>query len=218
MSVESATKGKDVFCDTSVLIDYVLDQGNTGARELLIESAQEKIISEKVEEEFEKVPDRKDEIYYDFLDIITSEEEDIAEQKADERDYLKKNDIGFFNSLRSDISEGESTRDKMRILRETQKIADRRYGRVEEIVGEPHPQNDDLDLIFKLGSVINNEDDCQVICDAVDWSINGGSGNFATLDKHDLINNREDINQAIKSKKDHSAILRIEPPDEYVTS
>lgn len=218
MTPKRSGQYKGVFCDTSVLISYVLDQGVEGAKRLLLESDLEKVISEKVEEEFQQVPDRKDEIYYDFLEVITSDDDDIGQQKVKGRDYLKPNDIGFFNRLRDEIEQGESVKQKMRLLRERQKIADRRYGRVQEIVGEPHPRNDDVELLLRLGREISNEDDCQVVCDAVDWSLNGGSGKFATLDKHDLLKNERTINQAIESKKESSATLDISPPGHYPRS
>lgn len=213
----SATK-EEVFCDTCVLISYVLDQNNKGARKLLLESELEKAISEKVKEEFQRVPDRKDEIYFDFIDVITSERDDIGEQKAGDRDYIRRNDVDFFNRLRDEIQQGESKKEKMRILRETQKVADRRYGRVQEIVGEPYPRNDDMGLLFRLGREVSNEDDCQVVCDAVRWNLNGESGKFATLDKKDLLSNEREINDAIESKKGSEGTLEISLPRAYVAT
>jgi len=218
MSLDETSGRIEVFCDTSVLISYVLDQNNVGAREILLDPEIEKVISEKVNEEFQRVPDRKDEIYFDFIDVVTSEDENISEQKAETRDYLKKNDIGFFETLREEITEGESKKEKMRILREVQKVADRRHGRVQEIVGEPYPQNDDMSLLFRLGQEIDNQDDCQVICDAVGWTLDGGEGKFATLDKHDLIYNEKRINKAIESKKGPQGTLKISPPDDYLAA
>ncbi|OYR59957.1 hypothetical protein [Halorubrum ezzemoulense] len=218
MSSEPSEAREEVFCDTCVLISYILDQQNEGARKLLLESEFDKAISEKVEEEFQRVPDRKDEIYHDFIEVIISDEDDIAEQKADERDYLKYNDIGFFNQLRDDIQQGESQKEQMRILREKQKVADRRYGRVQEIVGEPYPRNDDIGLLLGIGQEVSNEDDCQVVCDAVSWNLNGGSGKFATLDKKDLLSNERDINRAIGEKKGSEGTLDISLPKAYVAT
>lgn len=217
MTPDPAKQKAEVFCDTSVLISYVLDQGVEEAQRLILESDFEKVISEKVEEEFQRVPDRKDDIYYDFLEIITSNDDDVVQQKAEERDYLKPNDVGFFQRLRDDLAEGESMKEKMRILRERQKIADRRFGRVQEIVGDPLPRNDDIELLLRLGQEIENEDDCQVVCDAVDWSLNGGSGNFATLDKHDLLRHGGRINRAIESKRGESGTLEISHPSHYLS-
>lgn len=218
MSSEPSETKKEVFCDTCVLISYILDEQNEGARKLLLESEFGKVISEKVEEEFQRVPDRKDDIYYDFIQVITSDEDDIAEQKADERDYLKHNDVGFFNQLRDEVQQGESQKEKMRILREKQKVADRRYGRIQEIVGEPYPRNDDIALLLGIGQEVSNEDDCQVVCDAVNWNLNGGSGRFATLDKKDLLSNKREINEAIEEKKGSEGTLEISLPKAYVAT
>mgnify|MGYP000123807196 CR=1 FL=1 len=215
----SATEPDDldgVFCDTSVLLDYVFDQGRDGTRALLIEKDNPKVISKKVKQEFEKVPERKEEIYLDFIDIITSDSDSIADAKVSERDYLKTNDVGFFRELQDTISDAETEQEQLRVLREQQKIVDRRWGQVEQVIDDICEQNDDVGLILKLQAVVSNEDDVQVICDGARWAHNGGSGRVTTLDFNDIINNREDINDRISDHNEKCAELEIAAPDEIV--
>ncbi|MCT9095353.1 hypothetical protein [Haloarchaeobius sp. HME9146] len=212
MSIDGPERLPGVFCDTSVLLRYVLGQGDTAAQELLIEKENSKIISPKVKEEFEIVPERKEEIYLDFMELLTSEDRSIAEAKAEDRDYLKTNDVDFFKSLRDEIASKDDKRAKLKTLREKQKIIDQRWGRVSALVEDTKEQNDDLGLILKLGRIVDNEDDVQVICDAARWSDNGGSGLFCTLDYHDIINNRDEIREAILDYDENCDSLKIGDP------
>lgn len=214
MSVSSPDT--EIFCDTSVLLNYVLDQGDDGAHNLLIESEELKVISNKVKEEFETVPQRRDEVYIDFIQIITSNEENLQELLPSDRDYLKSNDYGFFRELRSEIAEENTNREQLTKLREKQKIVDRRYGQTQEIIHRVCGQNDDLGLIFGLGKAVENDDDCQVLSDAVKWCRNGGSGRFATLDIGDLVSNSDEINKCIRNYHDKSLELEISRPGKFI--
>lgn len=205
-----------VFCDTSVLLNYVLDQGDEGARRLLTESKRHIIISEKVEAEFERVPERREEIYLDFMEIIPSEGNSIENLSLSDRDYLKPNDEAFFTRLQEEISDGDTTMEKLQRLREKQRIIDRRHGQTREIIRGVCEQNDDLGLILQLGSVIENEDDCQVVSDAIQWAASGGSGMFATLDVVDLISRSDNINGIVEDHYDDGATLDIGRPGSFL--
>lgn len=205
-----------VFCDTSVLLNYVLDQGDEGARTLLTESDCHVVISEKVEGEFERVPERREDIYLDFMEIIPSVDESIESISVSDRDYLKPNDEAFFTRLCEELAEEDTAKKKLQRLREKQRIIDRRYGQTREIIHEICEQNDDLGLILQLGSIIENEDDCQVVSDAVQWSASGGSGMFATLDVTDIISCEADINEIITEYHDAEATLDIGRPEVFV--
>lgn len=205
----------DVFCDTSSLLSYILDQNAQGANKLVTEVGRPIVISESVKEELERVPDRREEIYLDFLEIILSDDKNIEEAVVENRDYLHPNDTGYIDTLREEI-ENQPPEKRLTVLREKQKIIDRRYGQTMEIVEHICEQNNDLGLILRLGTVINNEDDCQVVADAVGWVRNGGSGSFVTLDREDLLSNAEEINSTIEEYHDNDCILNIVTPEEIV--
>lgn len=213
-STKSATV-RGVFCDTSVLLDYVLDQGNAAAQKLLVESERLVIVSETVEEELERVPDRREEVYIDFIEIITSEDESLEYQTVSDREYLHPNDRSFFERLRTELAEDDEAKERLKRLREKQRTIDRRYGQIREIIHGVVERNDDLGLILQLGTVVDNEDDCQVLGDAVQWSRSGGSGAFATLDVDDILSNSESINDVVEKYHDSEAALDIGVPDTH---
>lgn len=211
----SAAPGPAVFCDTSVLLSYVLDQDGPGVERLLIESDRPKVISETVDREFHRVPDRREAVYRDFLRLVTADDESVAEATVAERDYLRPNDAGFFRTLRDEITRAEDVEAKLTTIREKQRIVDRRFGRLEQILHEVYPRSDDIALLLSLGSVVDNEDDCQVLCDAVAWSADGGSGAFTTLDRADIVSNAEQINDAAREQRPARATLDIAPPTAF---
>lgn len=206
----------EVFCDTSVLLNYVLDQGDEGARILLTESKRHTVISEKVKTEFERVPERREDIYLDFMRIIPLEDSSIENLSISDRDYLKPNDEAFFIRLKEEVTQGDTAKERLQRLREKQKIIDRRYGQTREIIQKVCEQNDDLGLIFQLGSVIENDDDCQVVSDAVQWTATGGSGMFATLDVGDLISHSDNINKIVEEYHGGEATLDIGEPGSFI--
>jgi len=215
MSGVNVEVADDVFCDTSSLLSYILDQNDQCANRLVTEVGRPIVISESVREELERVPERREEIYLDFLEVILSDDENIEEVVVENRDYLHPNDKGYFETLREEI-ESQPSEKRLTVLREKQKIIDRRYGQTMEIVERICEQNNDLGLILRLGTVVDNEDDCQVLADAVGWVRNGGSGSFVTLDQYDLLSNAEEINSTIEEYYENDCILDITTPGEIV--
>lgn len=206
----------EVFCDTSVLLSYILDQDDGVVRNLIAGSDRHIIISEKVSEELETVPDRRDEIYMDFIHVVLAEEDTIGEQVIEDRDYLHPNDYSTFELLKEELEAEESPEERLTRLREKQKLIDRRYGQVLEVVRETVEQNDDFGFILRIGQVVENDDDCQVLADAANWSGNGGCGDFSTLDEEDILDNASDINSAILDYHDDDYQLNILRPGELV--
>lgn len=208
----------EVFCDTSVLLSYVLDQNGPGVEQLLLESDKLKVVSEKVETEFHRVPDRREEIYTDFIELVTSDSDAVVDATVEEREYLRPNDRAFFRNLRRDVSDEETVEEKLTEIREKQRIVDRRFGQLKQIIHHVYPTNDDLELLLSLGRVVENEDDCQVICDAALWTRDGGSGYFASLDTSDIVSNEAAINEQIESEYTDGDRLCIGVPLDIVSS
>jgi predicted nucleic acid-binding protein len=211
MTMEAASQ-PGVFCDTSVLLTYVLGDDHSAVKELLFESSTEIIVSPKVSDEFETVPDRKDELYYDFIDLVTSDDESIAEATVESREYLKPNDREFFEELRDEMAAKDDQKAQLRILREKQKLIDRRFGQVEGVLTNTGEQNDDFGLVLKLNGIVDNEDDVQVLCDAARWSHNGGSGLFTTFDRDDILSNADAIVDVLSDHEDRCDELTIDAP------
>lgn len=203
----------DVFCDTSVLLACVFG-GSTEASRLVIDGTRSIVVSEKVREEFFRVPERRDEIYEEFIRIVTGDD-DVADAAIDRRDALSPNDERFIEELRDQLSEIDSPNERLRLLRERQRLADRRHGTVTENITRVCDRNDDLALLFAIGSVIENNHDCQVVVDAAGWSHDGGAGGFATRDYDDMIDNARQINRQIRDKYGESGTLAIQPPEEF---
>jgi hypothetical protein len=205
-----------VFCDTSVLLSYILDQDDGEVRRMVTEVDCPLIISEKVSEELETVPERRDDIYMDFIQVILSDDSEVGDQAIEDRDYLHFNDRSTFESLKKELDAEETPERQLTILRERQKLIDRRYGQVREVIEEIVDQNDDFGLILRIGQVVENDDDCQVLADAADWSGNAGCGDFTTLDQADILSNVEEINSAIRDYHDERYQLNILLPEEIL--
>lgn len=216
MSLAEEDETDEVFTDTSVLLNYVLDQGDEGAIKLITSSDRTIIISETVSSEFERVPERRDDIYIDILKIVASEEESIENEVVSQRDYLEGSDASYFRSLRDKLVE-EGPEYRLKQLREHQKMIDRRYGQTMGIMSRVLDENKDELLISKIARCIGNKDDGKVICDAAMWSGEGGNGDLATLDIRHILSNYSEINEIIKSHHGPGHTLQIKKPIKYVS-
>jgi hypothetical protein len=211
----TAPARSEVFCDTSVLLSYVLNQERVGVERLLLGSDRPKVVSETVDEEFHRVPDRREDVYQDFLKLIADDSAAVADATVAERDYLKPNDRAFFRELRDAVADSDGIEAQLRTIREKQKIVDRRFGQVEQLIDEVYPRSDDVTVLLSLGRVVDNQDECQVLCDAVAWSEDGGSGSFTSLDRGDIVSNAAEINDAITDSRDETATLDIALPESF---
>lgn len=196
----------DVFFDTSVLVDFVLPGGDRGSSDLIMNEDLQVIISSKVESEFSEVPERKSKLYADVVDYLISGG-DLEE--FDETD-LSPNDRGTFDDIQ-DAFEGVDRTTILSRLRERQREISKRKEFIGNRIDEITPRSNNLELLFSLSSAIGNEDDCQVVADASNWSENGGSGYLTTLDYNHLINYDDEINSAI-SDHQPGGELTIRPP------
>ncbi|MFB6176220.1 MAG: hypothetical protein ABEI99_03560 [Halobaculum sp.] len=204
----------EVFCDTSVLLAYVFDH-ELSAEQLVTGDSRTVVVSETVESEFTRVPERRDDIYDDFISMIQSDES-VAIDIADGRSYFTSNDQEFVENLRRRVTDAESPAEQLRILRERQRLATRRIDTVNDQIARTCDRNDDLDLLMALGTVVMNEDDCQVLADAALWSREGGPGDLATRDYRDMIDNAAGINREIETTYDEEGTLQIDTPREFI--
>lgn len=217
MSLAEEDETEEVFTDTSVLLNYVLNQGDEGAIKLVTSSDRAIVISETVSSEFERVPERRDDIYMDLLRIVISDGENIENAVVSERDYLEGSDASYFRPLRDELVE-KRPEFRLKQLREHQKIIDRRFGQTQEIISRVLDENEDDILISKIARSIGNEDDGKVICDAVMWSGEGGNGDLATLDIRHILSNDSEINEIIRDHHGSGHTLQIKKPIKYVSN
>ncbi|GAA0539459.1 hypothetical protein ABNG02_15835 [Halorubrum ejinorense] len=206
MSLNGSSIPPDIFFDTSVLVDFVLPDGDRGSRDLIMNEELQVIISSKVESEFNEVPERKAKLYADVVDYLISGGE---LEEFDEAD-LSSNDRGTFDDIQDAFEDVDRTTVLSR-LRERQREISKRKEFIENRIDQITPRSNNLELLFSLSSAIGNEDDCQVVADASNWSENGGSGYLTTLDYNHLINYDDEINSAISEHQPGGELI-IRPP------
>ena len=206
MSFDEAVLSAGIFFDTSVLVDFVLPGGDRGSGDLISDEQLKVVISNKVESEFGEVPDRKSTLYDDVLNYLLSGGE-IAEYEGSN---LNHNDRGTLEDIRDTFEDSDRVTILNR-LRERQREITRRQDFINDRIDEVVPRSNNLELLFSLSPIIDNEDDCQVVADASGWSKNGGSGYLTTLDYNDIISQEVDINEAIAEHQSGGELV-IRPP------
>lgn len=176
-----------VFTDTSVLFDYGIDDEEP-ARVLFVEKrAVGKVTSKRGKNEFDSVCSNREEIHRTLQSYIPG---DLEAFDPDSLDHLTDNDLGYLFDLFSELLDTEDDREALRRLNEEKrklKTAQRelfsdRDAFVEVIEVGPI----DIQLRDHLATEIDNMDDVRLLCDAVEWSRNGGTGTFLTSDKDDF--------------------------------
>jgi hypothetical protein len=204
----------EVYFDTSVLLNFVLDSDGD-SEYLLLRHDCLVVIGEKVEEEFGTVPERRKLLYEDMAYVVSSGESAVEDYVPNDDLDLTSNDKRKMREVAGELA-GLDDAEVLRRLREREREIGRRESRATAVIDEVVSLNDDLELQFALNRVIDNEDDCQVIADAVGWRRDGGTGTVTSSDAEDIVFQREEINDKIRDCHDEDAILSIHFPDQLV--
>jgi hypothetical protein len=69
-------------------------------------------------------------------------------------------------------------------------------------------------LTFAPDDVMENMNDATIVSEAADWSNEGGDGNFAALDKQDILDLADNINEVIADELGETGTLNIDLPSE----
>jgi hypothetical protein len=186
------TTGVAVFTDTSVLFNYALDIDHQRADELLCNHGCRVVASKTVQNEFEKVQERRQQLHDDLLpyakqDAIDKfEPSSSADLTANDRRYIRE-----FTQILSELEPAEAMRrvqERNRRLKRGCRELFKFEGSLVAIVSVP---SRDAQLVGYLASLVDNDDDARILCDAVEWTRDGGSGNLVTSDTEDMLGQSE---------------------------
>lgn len=177
----------DVFGDTCVLFDYAVE-GRDAARRLFEDRDDvEKVVSPRIRREFESVSGRHQDIHREFLEFATSEGIEAYDPKEV---GSQSNDLRYAIDLYSELAALDDT---VEVVRRLNELVNRLEKAEEELFGPDGRVRvidvDGLDPQLKghLSGVVSNDADVRVLCDAVAWRRNGGSGVFLSEDTEDIL-------------------------------
>ena len=181
------TGASEVFGDTCVLFDYAVE-GREAAQKLFEDRSDvEKIASKRIKREFESVADRQQDIHRELLEVATS-----AELEEYDPDAVggQSNDLTYTIDLYADLL---ALKDTVEVVRRLNELINRLNKAKEELFGQGGLvmviDIDGLDAQLKglLAGVVDNDADVRVLCDAVAWRRDGGSGIFLSEDTEDIL-------------------------------
>lgn len=203
----------EAFSDTSVLFNYTFEEDDGEAKELLCDHGCENVVSSSVRSEYQNVRDRRKSIVKSMLKAQGKGEFDEWEPPS--HIDLGGNDLNYMIDLMAELDSMDSARLKKRL-----KIEERRIIRGwESLFESPDGHidtvwqcNRDPRILRNIRSTVNNESDCQILCEAVDWSSNGGSGTMVAGDYDDMISNRDSIANTLDSivQADNLSLLTVD--------
>ncbi|MCU4802396.1 hypothetical protein OB920_18630 [Halobacteria archaeon HArc-gm2] len=181
----------DVFTDTCVLFDYAVESQPTAITVFEERPSLDKVISQRIQREFDSVATRQQDIHRELLNFVVREELDEYEPESV---GSQKNDVRYVVDLYSELTELEEDVEAVRRLNELinrlEKARDELFG-PEGRVTILTVDGVDAQLMGLLRGVIENEADVRVLCDVVAWRRNGGSGVFLTEDTEDILGDGE---------------------------
>lgn len=184
---ESNTPVSDVFGDTCVLFNYAVECQEPARRLFKERSNIEKVVSPRIKREFESVSGRQQDIHRELLKFATSGE--IGEYDP-EVVGSHSNDLRYVIDLYSELVELDDT---VEVVRRLNELVNRLEKAEEELFGQDGLvlviNVDGLDAQLKglLSGVVDNNADVRILCDAVAWRRNGGSGTFLSEDTEDIL-------------------------------
>lgn len=188
------------FSDTSVLFNYTFDQDDGEAKELLCGHDCDNIVSSSVREEYENVRDRRKSIVKSMLKAQGQGEFDDWEPPT--HIDLGGHDLEYMISLMEELHSLDSNKLRKRLKTEERRIIrgwETLFESPDEYIDLVWQGNRDPTILANIRSIINHENDSQILCEAVDWAGNGGSGTVVAADHDDMISNREEISNGLDS-------------------
>lgn len=203
----------EAFSDTSVLFNYTFEEDDGEAKELLCDHDCENVVSSSVRSEYENVRDRRKSIVKSMLK--TQGRGEFDEWEPPEHIDLRGHDLDYMIELMEDLHSMDSTKLRKRLKTEERRII-RGWESLFESPGEYIDTvwqcDRDPTILANIGSTVSNESDCQILCEAVDWASNGGSGTMVAGDYDDMISNRDSIANILDSivQAENLSLLTVE--------
>lgn len=190
----------EAFLDNSVLLDYTLDERDD-ATELFEEyPSVGKLTSENGHDEYNKLKNRRAE-FVNWVKNQLNDGQTISDIDPLDFSELSPNDERYAYDLFGDLA-NLGSRDEVfaRLKEERNKLLVGYRNLFEEPLAEvdiidpsktPITNNWD-DLNYRLNTVVGNQNDQDLLCDATEWCTRGGSGTFVSMDTSDIVGDRED--------------------------
>lgn len=209
----SVPKGNSVFCDTGILINYMNLEWERDRTSALLEThSGDIVISESVEEEFSNIVDRRADIYLDFLEFVLEKEESVEEFSP--RGKRTANDISHIVDIQQELATADEKLVAKRLRRFCRRYEKKAEQLLETLISEIVWAAPPMMLTFALDEVMGNMNDATIVSEAADWSNEGGDGNFAALDKQDILDLADKINEVIADELGEAGTLNIDLPSE----
>jgi len=213
----SVSNGDSVFCDTGILINYMnLEWERDHTSELVEGHSGDLVISESVEEEFANIVDRRADIYLDFLEFVLEKEGAVEEFSP--RGQRTANDHSHIIDIQQELANADEKTVAKRLRRFCRRYEKRAEQLLESLISDIVWTAPPMMLTFALDDVMENMNDATIVSEAADWSNEGGDGHFAALDKRDILNLAEEINEVIAEELGEGGTLNIDLPSELAKS
>lgn len=208
----------EVFSETTVLLDFTLQQDGGEAKEVLDEHDSSNVVSRTVQKEFERVKKRRERVVRSILKA--SGEGSLNDWEPPENIRLTENDRGWLMDLFGEIH-SLATEDEIeeRLSLEERRMLrgwDTLFETPNRWIDEVWNGDQDARLLGFMRSVIpNNRDDRQIVCDAGCWSGEGGTGNVVSTDETHILGNSEAIRAQIARNRT-AGDIHIMRPEEFL--
>lgn len=191
----------EAFTDTSVLFNFALDVRQQRADELLVHHECVVVASETVKREFEGVMKRRQQIHTQLLPYIKRDE--VERFETEQPDSFTSNDWGYIHDFRDILDELEPAEAARRVQERNRQLK-QGYRELFEF-DSPHVivvqvPSRDASLLGNVSGIVQNDADARILCDAVEWGRDGGSGILLTSDVSDMLaESDEDENESEES-------------------
>lgn len=194
----------EIFADTSVLLDFTLQQDNGAAKDLLDSHPSDNIVGKTVEREYRKVKERREEVVKSLYKC-----ENLDDWEPPSSIDMTDNDRTWCGDLLTDL---DSLASRKKIERRLS-LEERKLSRGWDILFESSnkwietiwPGNRNSRLLGNL-RFIKNANDRKVICESADWASQGGAGNLITSDQEDILSDRDKIIDLVDRNRELDSI------------
>jgi predicted nucleic acid-binding protein len=202
---------ESVFCDTNILQNYLnLEWEQDQTTELLENFTGDIVTSDSVEAEFWNVVDRRSDIYPNLLSYLSDDENPIGEYSISGRNY--SNDKEHVRRIQQELIQMDKTEAAGRLRRFSRRYESKAEYVIEEMIAEIIFTAPPFELSREIDKTIDNSHDSKIVSEAADWTKEGGDGNLAALDRKDILDFTDEINEIIKEKLGPEGCLKISEP------
>jgi len=203
----------EAFFDTSVLLDYALEQDDGSAKDVLKEHGSDNYTGATPEREFKEIKSRREKIVRSVLKC-----RNISNWEPPSDVDMSDNDRDWCAELLAELDQ-LATREKIedQLEQEEQKMNrgyDRLFKNIDCLIEDVWPNELDAQLLASL-TFIKNNNDKHVVCEAADWaaSIESDNDNLITTDSDDLLSQKDRIVEQVDRNRDFDTLSILDPAD-----